>query len=228
VLGQMTQQVIPYVAYNEARAPEPLSQEDAYALPAGTDKYDLVATVKNPNLRWLARFDYHFESGSVKTESRPGYVLPGETAYLEQIGYKTEGGLTGAGLQLENLRWIRVNLHETPPDYATWATSRLAVNAADPQFIRPATSDALGNSRAVFKLVNESAFSYYKVGLVVLLWGDGGVLLGANRIIVSDLRAGESRDVEAIWYGDVPGVKTVEVKPVIDIFDTKNYIPVGK
>lgn len=228
VLGEMTKQVIPYAAYNEARAPVGLLTDPAFVLAGGTGKYDLIAAVTNPNTRWVARFTYHFEAGSVKTDRVAGYALPTDKTYLTQIGYKSDAGLAGASLIIEDLHWTRVDPHETQPEYAAWSTARLAVNASDTKFLRPATGDALGNSRAVFKLTNDSAFGYYKVGLVVLLWGEGGQLIGANHIIVSDLRSGDRRDVEAVWFGDVPGVATVEVKPIIDLFDARNYIPVGK
>jgi hypothetical protein len=228
VLGQMTRQLIPYSAYNEARAPQPLEQLDSYALAAGVGKYDLLASVKNPNSRWMVRFTYHFEDGATKTESRPGFILPGDTTYLEQLGYKSEGALSRAMLVMDNPAWQRVDPHLTQPNYETWSAARLSLLIKDPAFVRPAAGDLLGTSRATFTVQNETAFSYYKVGLLVTLWGDGGLLLGTNRITISDVRSGESRPVEAVWYGDVAGVKSVEVKPVIDIFDTKNYIPVGK
>lgn len=228
VLGQMTRQLIPYSSYNEARAPQPLEQLDNYALAAGAGKYDLLATVKNPNTRWMARFSYHFEDGATKTESRPGFVLPGDTTYLEQLGYKSDNGLSRATLVMENLAWKRVDPHLTQPNYETWAAARLNMRILNPAFARPAAGDLLGTSRATFTVENDSAFSYYKVGLLVTLWGDGGLLIGTNRITISDLRAGDSRPVEAVWYGDVPGVKSVEVKPLVDIFDEKIYIPVGK
>lgn len=227
-LGQLTVSSIPYDAYNASHAPQSLAVDSPLTLVGGQGSYDFVASVTNPNKEWRANFTYHFEAGGLKTPVKPGYLLPGDTTWLDALGQKSDSSPGSAVLRFDTMGWQRVDLHFTRPDYRAWAASRLDLETGDIKFVRPAATDPLNTSRASFTLTNNTGYSYHSVGLIVTLWGAGDQLLGVNDITISDLRAGDQRPVEAVWFSDVPGVTGVEVKPVVDIFDPKAYIAPGQ
>jgi hypothetical protein len=226
-LAELTRTTIDYGAFHEADAPQPLAVGVTQMFVGSSGSYDFVVDAVNPNAAWVARFDYHFEFAGGRTAARRSFVLPGDRAWLDALGTRTEGSPSGATLRIENLTWQRVDTHDTRPDYAIWSASRLGIGAVDAKFLHPTPDDPLSTSRAAFTLVNDTAFSYRRVSLVVTLWS-GSAMLGVSRVTVSDLRAGGRRGVEAVWLGDVPGVTRIEVKPDLDVFDPGIYLPTGR
>lgn len=226
-VSQLTANSIPYAAWNEARAPRPLQLDSARTLRGGTGSYDFLAEATNSNALWRAYVDYHFVAAGLRTPTARAVILPGDSVWLTALGQRNETDPGAGSLEVEDVFWRRVNQHETLPDYVSWAAARLAVVAEDVEFVRPGANDPLATSRASFNLVNDTAFGYHRVPLMVTLW-NGSALVGANRIVVSSLRAGESRLVEAVWFSDVTGVTRVEVKPDLDLFDPLIYMAAGR
>lgn len=227
VIGTLSQQNIDYTYFREKTRAHELSVESAMVLGSSQDSYDTLAKITNSNIQWRAEFDYHFEvSGSV-TPTKRGYILPGDSRWLYALGQKSETRPASAQLVLGNVMWKRVDLHDTQPDYATWASKRLNIVVSDVAYVGPQPQDAVAVSKAKFKVTNATGFGYFNMGFVVVLYS-GTRITGVNRVAVSDIRAGEVKNVEATWFADLPVASKVEVLPEIDIFDPRAYITVGQ
>lgn len=210
----------------QSHAPEDLGIEDTAVLAAGAGKYDMAARVTNPNAHWWAEFDYRF-GGDATAAARHGYLLPGDAKYMLTLGVKVGARPSSAGLAIENLVWHRADPHLTLPDYVTWSTARTTFAVSGITFTPSLQGDPLGISRATFTVKNETAFGYHAVGFTVALLS-GGRLVGINYVTISDLRAGESRDVSASWFSELPSVSRVEVQPDVNIFDVRSYLAPGE
>lgn len=223
-MAQMPQPWINYAFFRDAEAPRPLKAESPIVLPAGEKKYDIVAKAVNPNPQWWVEFEYSFGE---KIPARKGYLLPGDTRYLSLLGYQSDTRPAVGELKMENLVWHRVNLHATRPDFATWANSRLNFHVTDAQFAPPSPSDPVPVWRASFTVANDTGFGYFNVGFFVTLLS-GSRVVGVNQVVITDLRPGDQREVDASWFTDIPTVTKVEVRPAVNIFDDRIYIPPGK
>ncbi|KPJ85150.1 hypothetical protein AMJ57_04115 [Parcubacteria bacterium SG8_24] len=225
-IGLLTRNWTDFGFFRAATAPQDLQVGGTTVLAAGTKRYDLVTQLSNPNERWRAEFDYQFLGAGVATKVKSGHILPLETRLMHELGMESESR-PAATLEILDLRWKRVNLHDVQPDYRSWAEARLDIDITDVEFVKPEPVDPLQVSRARFIATNDTAFSYYSVGFTVLLYS-GSRMTGANKVTISDFRAGDRREVEASWFHTLPEITRVEVRPEINIFDERLYIPPGR
>lgn len=196
-------------------------------LGAGAGAYDIAVRVTNPNLKWRVSFDYHFDAGGAATVTQKGYILPGDTRWLYALGQRGTSRPPNAKIVVENVKWLRADPHLTLPDYATWIAKRMDIRISDAVYAGPQPQDPVPVGKATFTVTNATAFGYYNMGFFVTLHS-GSWVVAVNRVAVSALRPGETRQVEATWASDIPTATRVEVKPEVDVFDERTYIPAGK
>jgi hypothetical protein len=223
----LAEQSLPYIDYafhRRAHEPQSLIFEKYAAVPGTSGSYDMAATVTNTNPEWVARFSYSFRHAGEDTRENEVFVLPGDTVWLDALNVKSNVNPGVPEIVTGPISWQRVDFHDTRPDYESWARQRLSIVASEAEYLPSDPNNPLTTSRARFRLDNNTAFGYHDVGLSVVLWS-GTRLVGISRMVVSDVAAGERRkDVEAIWFHDVQGVTSVQVDPIIDIFDERVYI----
>ena len=171
-------------------------------------------------------FDYRFTGPGFDDEYKRGYLLPSDTKYLYSLGVEAESK-PPAALEVANVMMHRVDNHVVRPDYRTWATERLNFLIEDIKFIEPDKDSPIPISRASFIITNDTAFGYVSVPFFVTLLS-GNRVVGVNRVVISDLRAGEMREVIASWFNDLPNVTRVEVKPEVNIFNDLVYLKPGE
>ncbi len=201
----------------ELRFEEPI----VFSVPG--DRFDVIALAQNDNPRYWAELTYRFSVGGELTPERKAFLLPGQAKYLSELGFKKEEGGGSGSVELNVLRrvWHRLDAHEVP-DYEVYAAKRLALEALNPAFFPASSGASVPVSRTTFTLANRSAFSYYDIDVLVLLYR-GDAVVGANKVRVSRLRAGESRPTELFWYQSLPQVTRTEVIPDINILDPNAY-----
>lgn len=224
--AQMAQQTLPlidYAYFREQHAPSALRIDAPIVLVSGDKTYDITSRVQNPNMEWYGMLEYGFGTGP----TRRTVLLPGEIRQLSVLGIKSDSRPAPSKVVVESLVWKRVNLHETRPDYSTWANSRLGITVEDAKFTTPQAGDAAPVWRADFTAVNGTAFGYYSPRFIVTLLS-GSRVVGVNEVAVSELRPGDRREVSVIWYSEMSTVTKIDVKPVVNIFDTQSYIPAGR
>ena len=77
-----------------------------------------------------------------------------------------------------------------------------------------------------FKITNGSAYSYWQVGVYMVLLGPGNVA-GANYIALDQFLSGQTREIEMRWYEVLSSVNKVEILPEINVLDSGVYMPVN-
>jgi hypothetical protein len=211
-----------FVAAKQRSSPRELSVMETFSLAGGDGKVDYVARVKNPNSGWSAELDYAFLLGSAESKRETGYVLPGEETFLISYGAPDAGG-SAPTFRAKEIRWMRVSPHKVGP-YAPFAAARLRFDVGVPQ----QTFVDFGGKRitkTTFMVTNRSSYSYWHVPLIVSL-SAGGAPLAIQTVALLELKAGESRPVEASWYADVPPGTIPTVTPHVNLFDAANYMAV--
>jgi hypothetical protein len=225
-IGQLTLNWTDYGFFRQAASPEPMITQSATVLSAGEGKYDMIARVSNPNQRWWMEFDYRFTGPGFDDKYKKGFLMPSDTVYLYSLAVEA-GAKPAVNLEISNLMMRRVDNHIVQPDYRTWATERIDFEFEDIGFKKPDPNSPIPISRAAFKVNNDTAFGYVSVPFFVTLLS-GNRVVGVNRTVISELRAGEIREVEVSWFNDLPNVTRVEVKPELNLFDPDVYLKPGE
>jgi hypothetical protein len=195
-----------------------------FVLPGGAGKIDILAPIENPNDRFWAEVEYRFAVGGVEQPSRTAFVLPGQTKYLAQLGAAADGG-AAVELKIERRLWHRAGTFGAESLQAVYDT-RLDIRAENPVFVPADPLATTPTSRADFTLANRTAFGYYDIDLLILLYR-GDTVVGVNAMRVNRLAAGERRAMQLFWYQPLPQVTRVEIVPDVNIYDESVYRPAG-
>jgi hypothetical protein len=194
--------------------PKALKFSEATALPATSGHYDLVVEVNNPNSDWLGLFDYELGPKISSSTMRSGFILPGEDKYL--VGISADSANTG--LKTNNFRWQKID------NFAAIKKDRDRFVIENEEYLPPAkTGDP---ARIKFDITNDSAYSYWQVNTVALLYS-GGSLAAVNYATVSRLKSLETRTIEMNWAHDLPAIDSIQIIPEVNYLDAGSIIPPG-
>lgn len=209
-------------SYTQARAAEDVIQDDVSVFSTGNDRYDLYTVLENPNEDWWATFEYAFEVSDEQTSWEQGFVLPSGVAYLTDLGVDSAVPIRDADLVLQNWTWRRLD-HHLITDYEVWHEDRMNFVVENMSFETEDTFDETFG-RTSFTILNDTAFGYYDISLLVLL-KRGTSVVGVNKTTLSSLDSGEQASVDLSWFGTLPNVSQVEVVPILPLFDVSTYKP---
>jgi len=73
-------------------------------------------------------------------------------------------------------------------------------------------------------MYNDSLFSYWESPFIVV-FKSGGRITGMAPILLQEFLAGESRRIDINSYMDSLDLDTVEIQPMIDVFERSVYMP---
>jgi len=188
-------------------------------------KYDFYTELKNDNPKWWAEFDYYFAAADKQTKKTRSYIFPEEIKYLaalaEDFSYPPDDGR----LVIENISWHRINQHEIA-DWGVYLNSHLNITSSDIKFI-PANANPLSEKLSLnqlsFNVVNHTAYNYWSVGFVILLYS-GNQITAINHYILNDFMSEQKRLVEISWPGSLGRADRVEIIPEINIMEDDIYI----
>jgi len=185
--------------------------------------YDFVAGIGNPNKKWMAQLVVaQLVSGSEVIEQKELFLYPQEEKYV--VFFKQKDIDPGSAvIKISEVHWRRVL------DFPALAEPKLNFEISEVNF-QPATKLGLtGNlpiSNLSFKIQNKTAYSYWQVGLVMVLLTSQGTVGGANYFVLDRFLSGETRTVEMRWYEPLPPITDVKIIPEVDIFNAAAYMPV--
>ncbi|MCR4313794.1 MAG: hypothetical protein NUV84_00930 [Candidatus Uhrbacteria bacterium] len=210
-------------AYTISNAADDLEQGEGRVISIGGGRYDLYTTLQNPNDDWWAEFTYSFSVGEESTDAQTGFILPTQEKPIAELAVESASPIGSASLVIEDVRWHRID-HHVVPDYPIWSSDRLNFIVSASSFEKETRFDGETFGRTIFTIENNTAFSYYDVGLFVLLLR-GNSVVGVNRTTLSSLESGVDTEVTVNWFGTLPSVSQVQIIPELNIFDLEVYKP---
>ncbi|MBI4778876.1 hypothetical protein HY797_00290 [Candidatus Falkowbacteria bacterium] len=188
-------------------------------------KYDLYVKLQNDNQKWWVEFDYYFIAAGRQTQKTRSYVLPADIKYLTALAEDFPYYPDDARLVIENITWRRINQHQIA-DWAIFKDSHLNIENTDLKFI-PANASALSEKLSLnqlsFNAINHTAYNYWGVGFVILLYA-GDRITAINHYVLNDFMSEQKRPVEISWPGDLGRADRVEIIPEINIMKDDIYI----
>ena len=195
---------------------------NAQVLPGADDRFDLYASITNPNTDWFARFDYHFESSAGATEVQRGYVLPGREYHIAELSQVSERGRPGrAEMIVEHVEWERVK-GVPGGDVADWINTHEDIVVSNVNHGAVTTIGSRDVVQTSFTLKNQTAYSYWDLDLILLL-RVGRTIVGVNRVRLPYLDSGESLDQSISWFWSPSSGATPEIIPQIDFLNPDVY-----
>lgn len=189
------------------------------------DHYDLAVNIKNPNDKYNASFSYCFTSSGADLLCGQSFVLPGGSKYVLALNQALNQGAGGLEFKITGTTWSRVDAHLIP-DWTQYAAARLNFSVSNINFSNASQS---GLSAKVpmnsldFTVSNVSAYGYYEVPFNILFYNDQ-TLVGVNSFRFQNFKAGETRQANLTWAGNLEGVKGVVITPDLNIADSSIYL----
>lgn len=199
------------------RAPENLVVSGTTVLRHG-EVTDAFTTITNTNSDWYATFLLK-PSTAEGTESEWAFINPGEErtfAMFDLADFSSRDRLL-----VEELTWERVDRHAIG-EPSVFLAARSNISIDNIQYVRDLTVGTSPISRVTFSVTNRTGFSYWQpVFMVQVLRGSTPIAI--NEVVVPELVAGETRQVEVRLFGELPATATAVVEPAIFYFDPNAY-----
>ncbi len=204
------------------RAPVNIVMGSVQSVATGSEgEYDLFVQIENPNARHAVEFTYSFSHGEGETEERTGFLNPKETAYM-LASRATKGKPKSPMLNVKEEKWIVIPEKEVA-NVDEWSKERGEFSVANIVFARDIAYTESLVSRSTFTITNHTPFSYWEPTFTVRIFR-GSVLLGIAEVTAAKFKAGESRNIDMRWFGELPQTATVVVTPRIPYYAERAYM----
>ncbi|MBL7058345.1 hypothetical protein ISS03_03335 [Patescibacteria group bacterium] len=187
-------------------------------------KVDFVARIDNLNSEYWSHFKYYFTASNFKGEMQAGFVLPGESKYVIQLGQDTTS-ITNPKLMLEDVAWTRVSKH-TYPNWEEFSNDRLNIEPLNINYVHDklsGLSEKMPLGLLTFQINNKSSFNYWDAYFNIIMYS-GGNIVGVNRYIARNFRSGETRNVSMAISSSATSFSKIEIIPEIDITRSDIYM----
>jgi len=200
-------------------------QSEGVRVFAGTDgRLDLAVNAHNQNEQWWVEFTYSFNVAGEQTPRRSGFLLPGDSTMLTELGFRPSlAGARVAELVVENVRWHRIDPNVVRGKYADYRNEHFAVTFENVTFDR-LTTEGGQVGRTSFDLVNHGAYGYWNLDLAVQVLR-GGSVLAVHKVTLTNVVPGETRHVELQWFEQLPPVTETIITPIVNLLDSNSYLP---
>lgn len=193
-------------------------------LQSGSNTYDAVSEIINPNPHFIAQFDYVFNTQTTNTPPMRAVLLPGQDSIFKTSGLSNAAG--SPNIILRNLMWQRLDPHLYPAPIE-YQSNRLRFTLSGFTFIPASISvDTVGGSSISFKVKNESAFGYVQPRFLVGLYNNES-LVGVLPWQIESFPSQAEKDVDLRSF--VPGLQVTSIKlfPSINVYDNSVYLSPG-
>ena len=213
-------ELIDYPAQHQRFAPQPLELSAVSVVSSGAGGYDAVVEIANPNEQWVGQrvSAQLLTNGRVAAEQH-FFILPLQRRYILFFNVD-QLNPANVAVRIAAIDWQRRN------DFAQIAASRLAFSVSEVEFIPSSAARSqtgLEGSILNFTITNDSAYSFWEVGIQTVLLGTSSVV-GANYLTADQFLSGESRRLSIRWHESLPPVVDAEVIPLVNVTDESAYI----
>jgi hypothetical protein len=189
------------------------------------NRLDMIVPIHNSNEQWYAKFTYRFNVSGELTPVQSGFILPGQSSYLGAFGFAPEkAGARTASLTVDNIRWMRLDPSLVGADYDAWIARRDAFEISNVTYDANLRVGSNSISRTSFTFRNPTAYGYWEVGVYIIL-KRGDAPAASNFIKLTNVRPGETRQINADWFEELPTISDTEIVPVVNFLDDSAYLP---
>ncbi len=211
-----------YSYWRQAQKAKDLQILEFYSTDGREGKYDLTVKIKNPNPDYYGKaINLDLYSAGEIVESKQGYILPNEEKYFTFFGQKLGSG--SPEVSISKVAWKRVDYK-----FQDFSVPRLRFEITDINYKSAADSNLRGKlpiSTLNFKIKNNTGYSYWQVGVQMILLSAQQVV-GSNYITLENFISGQTKEVEMVWYENMASVNKIQIIPEVDILNPNSYMKV--
>lgn len=224
-LQKLTGLGVQYRYWKDERGPQGLALAPVQVTPSTPGKYDIFALAENLNTDWVATVSYHFNFGAADTPTLKAVILPGTRQALVSLGNESEETISGANLILTDTKWQRLNPHTFANPVPYWQ-ERVNFTVEDFVFSSADAASGVPTHAINFAVRNNSAYGYWQP-LFTALFKDGDAVVGVKQIMIDIFRAGTRREISLTSLVPQLNITSVELIPVINVFNREVFIAPG-
>jgi hypothetical protein len=189
-------------------------------IPAGSNKYDALVKIKNPNsLFGIENLGYTFNfldaSGKVIGQREgTSFLLPAETKYIFVFNLDLAEKPDSVDFRIKSYRWQKFSDYEEP---------NIASYQKEFSFI----SGGPGFAQLKLKIQNKSGYDFKKITTKAVLRDRQGSPVAINETNNNDVRINEEREVNFQWsepFSQDIDVQNIEVEEEANVFSDDNFM----
>ncbi len=222
-----TQTIKEFQNYNNsapAYAAQSLQINDTKVFQTG-ESYDFYSLAFNPNSRFISRIKYKYVFEGGETPVKVVTIGPGKKIPLTVYGFQSAAYPAGARLVVEDTRWRKIDPHMIADvnGYMATRSNFVIENVA----IEHNPVGGPVPPRITFDIQNNTAYSYYEGRFTLTLLG-GGTVQAVVPLTLKGFRAGQNFPVDIRPPFDISSIDDIEVIPLMDVFDSSEFLPALK
>ncbi len=189
------------------------------------NKYDFVASIRNPNNNFFAHLNYCFFDGDEELACSSATIFPEENKYLIILAIDIDKRPSNLKFKVKSLKWERVDVRKYP-NWKEYYSERSNFLISDIKFEigRPSATLFATVNNLSFNIKNNSPYNYWELPLSILLFNRNS-LVGINKYTIFEIMSLEERNISLNWSNSISSVDKVEIIPLLDVLNTNNYIP---
>lgn len=188
-------------------------------------RYDFVSDIANPNDRWAAVITYQYEHSRGETGLQEATLLPGTARPVAVLGEEVSAFPANVRLVILDTDWVNINAHAVP-DVAAYANERVSFSVENISIERAGAESGSFAHRISFDLSNDTAYSYWQPFFYIELL-DGNQRVGMLPLVLEQFKSGETRSVSVQSVASELRADTIAVYPIINIFDSREFMEPG-
>lgn len=180
------------------------------------DSYDVVVTVKNPNLNYVAyNVSYKINYSDKKSDEKQTFILPDETKRLVYSGLKSDSAISDVNLEIIDIAWKKLKSSEMdfPKDVFT----------IENQQAHFSENEQSSRDWAEFDVTNNSPYNFKNTYFYVLAYV-GDDLQAVKQIDINNFYSGDKKHKEVSWFYKIPSYANLIIESDTNVFDKDNYI----
>jgi len=179
-------------------------------------KYDIVATLYNPNESFVAReIKYQFVINNIPREEKTTFIMPKETKKIYELGIDSDTRIDSFDVFPTNISWKKIKQNEITeylkPKFEI-TEEKLNINPEN-QSIRNWIN---------FQSKNISIYNFKNVKFSVFLYV-GSQIVAIGEIEQTNFKSQEQRKLQTSWYYLLPSYATAEIQAETNLLDENNY-----
>lgn len=215
----------PIAIIRQQRLPKDVIVESSAFVPAGgAQRYDFVATIRNPNERWLVQnMTVAFQAGGKEYPAlQDFFILPQSVAAVTSFNVQvlsSGASFSEAVPVIKDIQWKRVDAK------TAWRDVRFSVDdVAHGVMTQDNKKPTAPKTFVSAKITNQSPYDFWNVRVPILLYDTGGKLIAANVQNMAEFNSFEVRGLNVQFPYIVPNIAKVDILPTVNIFNLDNYI----
>jgi hypothetical protein len=220
------QTAVNYDAVQQKLAPQPLSFGSTLAFQSAEGRYDLITSVGNNNPFHIATIRYRYVYSQGSSDLTETVLLPGTKRPVVAFGAASDGFPIGARLVVDHIDWQRIDNHIFSEPQA-FVQDRSEFTVGDVTFFRKGSASELDTHRIEFSVTNNMPYSYWQ-GTFLALYYHQGELEGVAPLLLPQFRAGQTRAVDLRSLSPTLTVSSVELVPLMNVFDSSEFMAPGQ